>query len=119
MSGLEAFLDSPGGLATKAALAAAFLDFAFGVFASLRDESFSFDALAAFLRKHIMGRVAPVTLLAYMGYITGEPTMIGAAGIALAAYTAETLGSIYGSINPADAKAVDPNVVEVNPIPKD
>lgn len=94
------FLASPAGLAIKAALAAAFLDFAFGVFAAIRDGTFAVDALAAFLRKHLVGRVLPVSLLAVTGYITGDQVMIAAAAAALTAYAAETLGSIYQSIKP-------------------
>ena len=71
------FLASPAGLAIKAALAAAFLDFAFGVFAAIRDGTFAVDALAAFLRKHLVGRVLPVSLLAITGYITGDQVMAG------------------------------------------
>lgn len=94
------FLASPAGLAIKAALAAAFLDFAFGVFAAIRDGTFAVDALAAFLRKHLVGRVLPVSLLAVTGYVTGDQVMIAAAAASLTAYAAETLGSIYQSIKP-------------------
>jgi hypothetical protein len=95
------FLESTGGLAVKAALVAAFLDFAFGVFAAVRDGSFAVDSIAAFLRKHLMGRVLPVSLLAVVGWITGDQIMIAAASAALAAYAAETIGSIYGSLTVA------------------
>jgi hypothetical protein len=95
------FLESTGGLAVKAALVAAFLDFAFGVFAAVRDGSFALDAVAAFLRKHLMGRVLPVSLLAAVGWFTGDQIMIAAASAALTAYAAETIGSIYGSLTVA------------------
>lgn len=114
------FLASPAGLAIKGALAAAFLDFAFGVFAALRDGSFALDALAAFLRKHLVGRVLPVSLLAVTGYVTGDQVMIAAAALALTAYATETLASIYSSIRPADSVTVDgvtTNEPAVNPIP--
>ena len=70
MESFTQFLDSTSGLAIKGALAAAFLDFAFGVFAALRDGTFAIDAIAAFLRKHLIGRVLPVSLLAVVGYYT-------------------------------------------------
>jgi len=92
------FLASPAGLAVKGALVAAFLDFAFGVFGSLRDGTFALDSVAAFVRKHLLGRVFPVSVLAVMGYLTGDMVMITAAAAALTAYAAETLGSIYGSL---------------------
>jgi hypothetical protein len=94
------FIESTAGLAVKGALIAAFLDFAFGVFAAVRDGTFAVDALAAFLRKHLVGRVLPVSILAAVGYFTGDPLMTGAAVASLTAYAAETLGSIYGSLSP-------------------
>jgi hypothetical protein len=115
------FLASTGGLAVKAALVAAFLDFAFGVFAAVRDGTFAVDAVAAFLRKHLVGRVLPVSVLAVVGHSTGDQVMIIAAASALTAYAAETLGSIYGSLNPPPAsETVQESVaVDVNPVPQD
>lgn len=114
------FLASTSGLAVKAALIAAFLDFAFGVFAALRDGTFAIDALAAFLRKHLVGRVLPVSVLAVAGYYTGDQIMIAAAAASLTAYSAETLGSIYGSIRPpAPSEEVNTPAETVNPIPQD
>lgn len=97
-----AFLASPAGLALKAALVAAFLDFAFGSFAALRDGVFALDSLAAFVRKHLLGRVLPVGLLAVMGYLTGDLAMNAAAAAALTAYAVETTASIYASIRVPD-----------------
>lgn len=115
------FLASTAGLAVKGALVAAFLDFAFGVFAAVRDGTFAVDAVAAFLRKHLVGRVFPVSVLAAVGYFTADQMMIAAAAASLTAYAAETLGSIYGSLNPPPAsETVEETVaVEVNPIPTD
>ena len=121
MDEFKAFVDSTSGLAIKGALAAAFLDFAFGVFAALRDGTFAIDAIAAFLRKHLIGRVLPVSLLAVVGYYTGDAVMIAAGAAALTAYAAETLGSIYGSVRPpaaSEVAEVDASVA-VNPIPTD
>lgn len=116
------FLASPAGLAVKAALVAAFLDFAFGVFAAVRDGTFAVDAIAAFLRKHLIGRVLPVSLLAIAGYVTGDAIMTTAAAASLTAYAAETLGSIYGSINPpktSDLEMAEDPATIINPIPQD
>ena len=106
---LKALFDSPAGVAIYGALTAAFLDFAFGVFGAVRDGNFAIDSVAAFLRKHLVGRVLPVSLLAVTGYYTGNQVMIAAAAASLTAYAAETLGSIYESIR------VTPN----DPIPTD
>lgn len=118
------FLASTAGLAVKGALVAAFLDFAFGVFAALRDGTFALDALAAFVRKHLLGRVLPVSLLAAAGYLTADPIMIAAGAGSLTAYAAETLASIYGSINPPKASeapqtAAEAAATDVNPVPTD
>jgi hypothetical protein len=116
-----AFLDSTAGLAIKFALVASFLDLAFGVFAALKDGTFALDAIAAFVRKHILGRVLPISLLAVAGYATGDALMIGAGAAALTAYAAETLASIYGSIKPPAASVVaEAKPAEtVNPVPVD
>lgn len=126
---IQELLASPAGLAIKGALAAAFLDFIFGVFAALKDGTFAIDAIAAFLRKHLIGRVLPVSILATVGYLTSDQVMIAAAAASLTAYTAETLGSIYGSIRPPAASdevgvsqraaREDHEHTAVNPIPQD
>ena len=101
IQGLKDLLDSPAGIAIYGALTAAFLDFAFGVFAAVRDGTFAVDAIAAFLRKHLLGRVLPASTLAVVGYYSGSEPMIAAAAVALTAYAAETLASIYQSLKPA------------------
>lgn len=98
---IQSLLDSPAGVAIYGALTAAFLDFAFGVFAAIRDGTFALDAVAAFLRKHILGRVLPASTLAVVGYYSGSEPMIAAAAVALTAYAAETLASIYASLRPS------------------
>jgi len=122
MNELALFLDSTAGLALKGALAAAFLDFLTGSFAALRDGTFSLDALAAFLRKHVLGRVAPLASLLVVGYFGGEAGQAFlAAGIAgLTAYAAETAASVIGNLNPPKASAAEtatnPATV-LNPVP--
>lgn len=118
---LTAFLDDPLGKAVYAALVAMVLDLAFGIFAAVKDGTFALDSIAAFLRKHAVGRVFPISLLAIMAYTTGDTAMATAAVGALGFYTAETLGSIYGSIRPP-APSVDAEKdasAAVNPIPVD
>jgi len=120
---LTDFLNSTAGLAVKGALVAAFLDFAFGVYAAFRDGSFALDSLAAFVRKHLLGRVLPSATLAVAAYVTDDPVMTAAAAGALTAYAAETLASIYGSIRPPAAADVQSTVENAaaasNPIPQD
>jgi hypothetical protein len=118
---LDAFLSSPAGIAAQGMLAAAFLDFAFGVYAAAKDGSFSLDAVGAFIRKHLLGRVFPIATLLGVGYVTGDLAMNASAAAAAVAYSAETLGSIYGSLKPpAESVAkVDSAVAAGNPIPQD
>ena len=125
MPELQAFLDSEAGLALKAALAAMFLDFATGSFAALRDGTFALDALAAFLRKHLMGRVLPLGTLLVVGYFGGSAgqVFIGGAIAGLLAYAAETAASVWGNVNPPKDSAVDTPkeaaAEALNPVPVD
>jgi hypothetical protein len=128
MTELQTFLNSTSGNALVAMLVVAFVDFVTGVFAALRDGTFALDSIAAFLRKHIWGRVAPIALLLVIGYYGGSTVgdLFTAAAVAAGlAYVAETAASVLGNINPpkaSDAAAVDPTkaIAEtLNPIPKD
>lgn len=100
----QTFLDSPAGVAIYGALVAAFLDLAFGIFAAARSGTFALDAVGAWIRKHLLGRVFPVSVLAIVGYFTENPVMIGTAATALALYAAETLGSVYSSVQEMGSK---------------
>jgi hypothetical protein len=126
---LEAFLDSQAGLALKGAVIVAFADFLTGSFAALRDGTFALDALAAFLRKHILGRVAPLASLLALGYFGGAAgeVFLPFAIAGLAAYAAETASSVMGNISPpkpsevatAEAEASLTGTLEppINPVP--
>jgi hypothetical protein len=123
MSGLEAFLASEAGLALKGAVIAAFADFATGTFAAIKDETFSADAIAAFLRKHILGRVAPLGTLLALGYFGGAAGAVflpfAIAGLGL--YAAETIASVKGNLNPPKASGVKDNTAAaaLNPVPEE
>lgn len=124
MEGLKEFIASPAGTALLAMVGVAFADFATGAFAALRDGTFQLDALAAFLRKHIWGRVAPVGTLLVLGYFGGDTVgqlFMASALAAGTAYAAETASSILGNLNPpkeSDVAAKEINAAEaVNPVP--
>jgi hypothetical protein len=121
MEQLTAFLQSEAGLAVKGALVAAFLDLVTGVFAAVKDGTFSWDAIAAFLRKHILGRVAPLTALLGGAYVSGDQLLLVFAIAGLTAYAAETIASVKGNLVPPKASDVVEldAAVEVNPVPKD
>jgi hypothetical protein len=96
----DAFFASPSGMALYALLAVAFLDFALGVFAALRDGTLKLDELAAFVRSHLAGRVLPIALLLVVGYAADQVALTAAGLAAGAAYVAETVGSIASSWGP-------------------
>ena len=97
------------------------MDFLFGVYAAIRDGTFALDAIAAFLRKHLLGRVFPIGTLLLIGYYSHDGAMSAAGLAAGAAYVAETAASVYGSINPpAPSVAAQAKPAEaVNPVPSD
>jgi hypothetical protein len=115
---LQSFLDSPAGTALIAMVGVAFADFLTGSFAALRDGTFQLDAIAAFLRKHIAGRVAPIGTLLALGYFGGGAIgqlFLASAIAAAVAYSAETASSILGNLNPSRLTA--PPGEAVNPTP--
>src|SRR4029078_11721710 len=119
---LETFLNSEAGKLLAAMLVVAFADFGTGTFAALRDGTFALDAVAAWLRKHIAGRVGPIGALLVLGYFGNElvgQVFMGGALVAAGAYVAETAASILGNINPpkeSDAKEVTAAEI-ANPMP--
>ncbi len=123
MEALAQFLTSDAGTALKGLLIVAFLDFATGVFAALRDGTFALDALAAFVRKHILGRVAPIGTLLVVGYFGGANGQIFLAGAIASgtAYIAETAASVLGNLNPPKASDIKEttDAALVNPVPED
>lgn len=122
---LQEFLDSPAGLALIAMTGAAFADFMTGAFAALRDGTFQLDALAAFLRKHIWGRVAPIGTLLALGYFGGGTIgqlFLASAVAAALAYSAETASSVLGNLAPpkqsdVEAAMAPTTAVLLNPVP--
>jgi hypothetical protein len=102
VTNLTQFLGSESGLALQGLVLVAFADFATGVFAAVRDGTFQWGALAAFVRKHLLGRVAPIAMLLALGYFggsSGQLFMAGALGAA-SAYILETIGSVWGNLRP-------------------
>lgn len=123
MDALREFLNSEAGLAVQGLLVVAFADFVTGTFAALRDGTFAVDAIAAWIRKHIAGRVAPIGTLLVLGYFGGSAGQVFLAGalVAGAAYVTETAGSIIGNISPPKESDVKDNsaAAALNPVPED
>jgi hypothetical protein len=105
------FFATPAGAAVVALLALAVLDFALGVFAAIRDDMFRLDAIAAWLRKHVAGRVLPTSAVLLIGHMTGGLSLQGGAdllspgtilttiGLGMAGtYVLEVIGSVRESL---------------------
>ena len=117
---LVALLNTPGGLAIKGALVAAFLDFAVGSAMAVSRGTFALDALAAFVRKHLLGRVFPIAVLIVAGSAASDAALTAAGLAAAAAYYAETIGSVLGSISPPQVSEVELRAEELgDPVPFD
>jgi len=121
---LTEFLASEAGTTFAAMVAVACLDLATGILAAIRDKTFALDAVAAFLRKHIAGRVAPIGLLLVVAYFSGGliGTLFLASSVAAAGlYVAETAASIWGNVNPPSPSTVAEvkPAAAVNPVPED
>lgn len=110
---LKAFFASPAGQAGILMLVLAFVDFALGILAAFRDGTFTLDAVAAWLRKHVAGRVLPIWIMLFAGHFTAgisvqtplgdlpvQLPLLGIATFAALTYIAETLGSIAASWGP-------------------
>jgi hypothetical protein len=113
------FFNTPAGTAIVLLFALATLDFVLGTLAALRDNVFDLTAVAAWLRKHIAGRVLPITAVLLTGHLAGglsfeqdgigaliDPgTVLTGIGLTMAgAYLAETVASIRDSLTPGTAK---------------
>ena len=118
---IEQFFSTELGLAVYGVLVATAADLLFGVIAALRDGSFQLDALAAVLRKHVLGRVAPIFGMLLFGHIGNQPLLLAAGLTGAALYVAETFGSIMDSFGDiAGNKGEETEVVvESNPVPEE
>ena len=124
MSAIQEFIQSQAGSALLAMVGVAFADFLTGTLAAFRDGTFALDSIAAFLRKHIAGRVGPIGVLLVLGYFGGE--MVGqlfmtAAVAAAVAYSAETASSILGNLNPPKESDIKDTsaAAALNPVPEE
>lgn len=108
------FFATPAGTGVVLLFALATLDFLMGTFAAARDGVFQLDAIGAWIRKHIAGRVLPVAAVLVIGHMLGGLTLgagidallspgtvlttigLGAAGV----YVLEVIGSVRESLTP-------------------
>lgn len=116
MEQLQEFFASPAGLAAKAMLGLAFLDFLLGATAAVRDGTFDLTVVAAFVRKHVLGRVIPITVLLAGGTALNDTAILTGAIAAAGLYTAETAASLLASIGQIAKPEAPP---AVNPVPEE
>lgn len=121
ITAMRAFLADPAGVAFQSVLVLSFVDFATGTFAAIRDGTFALDVVAAFLRKHVLGRSAPILLLLFVGYFAAAPALTALGAISATAYLAELLASIKGNLAPpkADITAERKAAAILNPVPQE
>ena len=95
---IDAFFATPVGQAVVVIGLLAVLDFAIGVFAAIRDDVFSWDVLAAWVRKTLLGRVAPIFGTLLVGYVAGGLTLDdGAQGILTPGTIITGIGLVAGT----------------------
>ena len=98
MDWLHTFLGSEAGIALQALVVAAIVDFVTGSIAAVRDATFQWQALGAWIRKHLLGRVSMIAVALLVAYYTGNAAVMTAALLAAAAYGAETTASLIDNI---------------------
>jgi hypothetical protein len=103
---LQAFFAAPEGIALYGVIVIGLADFIIGVSMAVRDGTFRMDAVAAWLRKHLAGRIAPIVGLLALGSFGAQPALSLLAAAWAAGYLAETLASIQSSISTNTKQAV-------------
>jgi hypothetical protein len=98
MTTIQAFFQTPVGYAIYVTLATAAVAFVSGVAAAVRDGTFTLQAIDAFVRADLLGRVVPIFIFLFGGYLLGaDPAgaALTAAGLAAsAAYVAATAAAV-------------------------
>jgi hypothetical protein len=121
---LEAFFASDTGRYAALVLILPVIDWTLGTLAAIRDGTFQLDSLLAFVRKQIAGRVLPIWILMFLGYITNDLVIPGVEwpvfstfGTVLAiGYIVETIGSIMRSWGPKAAPGEPQTLLNRDPV---
>jgi hypothetical protein len=111
---IDAFFASQSGQLALWVVLLPVLDFVLGTLAAVRDGTFELDRVAAFLRKHVAGRILPLWLLLFVGYFTETwelpvldvPALTTIGTSAAGLYVLETAGSILRSWGPTTGPAL-------------
>lgn len=121
---IAAFFQSDTGRYAALVLVLPIIDWVLGSLAAFRDGTFQLDSLAAFIRKHVAGRVLPIWILMFLGYFTTGLVLPGVDwplfqtfGTILAiAYIVETIGSIMRSWGPQAASGQPQTLINRDPV---
>lgn len=124
---LQEFFASDTGRYAALVLVLPVVDWVLGALAAFRDGTFELDSVAAFIRKHIAGRVLPIWILMFLGFFTQGLVLPGldwplfaTFGTVLAiAYIVETIGSIMRSWGPKAAPGEPQSLINRDAIQKD
>jgi len=68
---IASFFDSPAGQAVAALVVLGLADLLLGVFAAVRDNVFSWEAIDAWVRSQLAGRILPIAAILILGHIAG------------------------------------------------
>lgn len=110
---LRAFLAAPAGQAAEAVLLLGIVDLVLGIAAAFRDNVFSVEAVAAWLRSTLAGRILPIWVLLFVGYFgqgvgTDLPLLLAAGLGAAGLFTVETVGNIVKTWGPTKQQQTKP-----------
>lgn len=106
---ISAFFATPIGYVVYLVLATTLVAFLSGVAAALRDGSFSWQAIDAFIRAYLMGRVMPIFVLLLGGYLVTDAAgaALTASGLAAAtAYVTSTVAAVLANWTQAQTQGV-------------
>jgi hypothetical protein len=113
------FFNSLPGQTIYAMVGLAFVDFILGAFAAIRDGTFQLDALAAFIRSNLVGKVFGIALLILAGGLFKQDLLTVAGYGAATAYTLATVGSIIASWGPKNLTILGVTRDAKQPVPTD
>jgi hypothetical protein len=98
------FLNSPIGVSFYLSLGLLAVRVALGIFAAVKDDTFTLSAVGGFIRSQVLGRIMPFATAGFFAFTTGNAALIAAAAAIGATYVAESVGAIQESLS-ATAKA--------------
>jgi hypothetical protein len=110
---IREFFGTPAGTGVVLVFGLAVLEWLLGTFAAIRDGVFRLDSIGAWIRKHLAGRVLPLTTVLVLGHMLGGLAIEGAADLlspgtvlttiglgAAGVYILEVIGSVRESLTP-------------------